>query len=184
MDAFRHEKRRLVAAQASRNPAGSGWVLRQGRELIFDPLTGEVVRNQPFTELVCPELDEDADLMLLIDRKPIDLSFWELGRLIDHLEDTRSPTLSAYAVRYQSLLADTLAPLIVIGLSIPFAVSGVRVNPAVGMSKSIGLFVLYYLFAQLGGSLAAKGFLTPVEAAWLPSLAMVALASWLLVRLR
>ncbi|MFA5263477.1 MAG: LptF/LptG family permease [Opitutaceae bacterium] len=184
LDVFRHEKRRLVAAQAWRKPDGAGWILRQGRELIFDTSTGEVVRNRPFAEMACPELDEDAGLMLLIDRKPIDLSFWELARLIDHLEDTRSPTLSKYAVRYQSLLADTLAPLIVIGLSIPFAVSGVRVNPAVGMSKSIGLFVLYYLFAQLGGSLAAKGLLTPVEAAWLPSLAMVALAAWLVVRLR
>jgi lipopolysaccharide export system permease protein len=180
----RLEERRLVASVAFPNPKGKGWIFQRGRDLRFDTASGDLVSNQPFAELLCPELGEDPRLMLLIDRKATELSLPELERLISHLEETHNPKIVPYLVRYHSLLADIISPLIVIGLSIPFAVAGVRVNPAVGMSKSIGLFALYYLFAQLGSSLATKGLLDPVSAAWLPSMAMAALALWFFVRLR
>ena len=75
--------------------------------------------------------------MLLIDRRASRLSFHELGQLVDHLAREGSPKLPAYAVRYYGLLADVVGPLIVIAIAIPFAVSGVRVNPAVGVSGRI-----------------------------------------------
>jgi lipopolysaccharide export system permease protein len=89
-----------------------------------------------------------------------------------------------YAVRYFGLIADTLGPLIVIAIAIPFAVTGVRVNPAVGVSKSIGLFFLYYVLANIAASLATKQIIDPVLAAWLPNIGMVAIATWLFARLR
>jgi len=67
---------------------------------------------------------------------------------------------------------------------VPFAVSGVRVNPAVGVSKSIGLFFLYYILMNLASSLATKGVLEPLLAAWVPNLGMAAIGLWLFVRLR
>ena len=151
---------------------------------MLDTDTSENTANTPFASLQLRELNEDPQLMLLIDRKPVDLSFLELQRIITHLEQTGNPKLTAYAVRYQSLLADTLAPLIIIGIAIPFAVTGVRMNPAVGISKSIGLFALYYLFAQLGGSLATKEILSPLLAAWLPNIGMSGVGLWFLFRLR
>jgi lipopolysaccharide export system permease protein len=60
----------------------------------------------------------------------------------------------------------------------------VRVNPAVGVSKSIGLFFMYYIFSNLASSLASKGLMEPVLAAWFPSLAMASIGVWLFVRLR
>ena len=122
--------------------------------------------------------------MLLIDRKPSDLSLYQLRRLIGHLEEERSPKATRYAVRYFSLIAETLAPLVVIAIAIPFAVSGVRVNPAVGVSKSIGLFFLYYILMNLGTTLATKGIIEPIAAAWLPNAGMALLALWFFVRLR
>ena len=82
------------------------------------------------------------------------------------------------------LIADILGPLIVIAIAIPFAVSGVRVNPAVGASKSFGLFFLYYILANVASSLATKQLVDPVLAAWLPNIGMTALAVWLFVKLR
>jgi lipopolysaccharide export system permease protein len=122
--------------------------------------------------------------MLLIDRKPSHLSLWELRELVAYLRDEESPKLALYAVRYYSLIADFIGPLIVIAIAIPFAVSGVRVNPAVGVSKSIGLFFLYYIFTSFSTTLAAKGFVEPVVAAWLPHAGMALLALWFFVRLR
>ena len=77
-----------------------------------------------------------------------------------------------------------LGPLLVIAIAIPFAVSGVRVNPAVGVSKSIGLFFLYYVFNSAATALATKGIVDPQVAAWLPHAGIAALALWFFARLR
>ncbi|HTZ20670.1 MAG TPA: LptF/LptG family permease [Opitutaceae bacterium] len=184
LDIRRREHTRLLAAQAGRRTDGPGWVFLDGRVLTFDLEKGELVKTEAFARLVRTDFSEDPDLMLLIDRKPADLSFFELRRLIAYLSASSNPKVTRYEVRYFGLLADILSPLIVIGLAVPFAVSGLRVNPAVGASKSIGLFLLYYALANLGGSLAVKGILTPEMAAWLPSLGMAGLAVWLFARLR
>src|SRR5439155_13918326 len=138
--------------------------------LTFAPETGELPSSKAFDELLAPKYQEDPGLMLLIDRRPIDLSLYQLRQLIDYLEVEHSPKVVEYAVRYFGLIADTLGPLVVIAIAIPFAVTGVRVNPAVGVSKSIGLFFLYYLLANFGYSLATRGIIDPLFAAWLPNL--------------
>jgi lipopolysaccharide export system permease protein len=184
LDAGRHEVRRILAAEAWAIPGGAGWQFVDGRVLTFVPDTGELIGSKPFQRLAEPTYHENPDLMLLIDQKAIDLSLHELRQLITYLDAEHSSKVVTYAVRYFSLIADTLAPLIVIAIAIPFAVTGVRVNPAVGVSKSLGLFVLYYLFTNFAASLATKGYIDPQSAAWLPYAGMAALAAWLFARMR
>ena len=184
LDGQRRELRRIVAAEAWFDAGAKDWVFTKGRVLTFLPETGEMTGSKPFARIVESAYHENPDLMLLIDRKPIDLSLHELRALIAYLDAEHSPKVVTYAVRYFSLIADTLGPLIVIAIAIPFAVTGVRVNPAVGVSKSIGLFVLYYVLANLAASLAVKGFVDAQFAAWLPNIGMTALAGWLFVRMR
>ncbi len=184
LDARRHETARIVAAEAWPDAARGGWMFKNGRALSFATDTGELVADQPFAEKFVANYDEKPDLMLLIDQRPIDLSLRQLRVLIDYLESEHSPKSVAYAVRYFGLIADTLSPLIVIAMAIPFAVAGVRVNPAVGVSKSIGLFFLYYVLANFASSLATKGLLEPDLAAWVPNVGLAALAAWFFVRLR
>ncbi len=184
LDGRRREVTRLAATEAFPNPGGGGWTFKDGRELTFNPETGELLGTAPFAEKVVPGYHEDPKLMLLIDRRPVDLSFFELRQLIDYFESEESPKVTPYAVRYYSLIADTLGPLIVIAIAIPFAVTGVRVNPAVGVSKSFGLFFLYYVFTNIAASLATKQLIDPVLAAWLPNLGMILLAGWLFSKLR
>lgn len=184
LDALRRERLRLTAAEAWFDPVNNGWMFRNGRELSFAPETGETIASTPFAEKFAAHYREDPELMLLIDRKPTRLSLWELRALLAHLEVEHSPKLAIYAVQYHSMIADVLGPLIVIAIAIPFAVAGVRVNPAVGVSKSIGLFVLYYLFTTVATSLATRGTVDPLVAAWLPNAGMAAIAVWLFIRLR
>jgi lipopolysaccharide export system permease protein len=187
LDAQRRETDRIIAAEAWRDAPRGGWVFQAGRDVQFDPETGSEMATTPFREKFVGNLPEDPQLMLLIDqrdKRPIDLSFFELRRVMDYFALNGNPKGVPYAVRYYSLIADTLGPLIVLGLAIPFAVTGVRVNPAVAMSKSIGLFFLYYLVSNLAGSLASKQLVDPALAAWLPDLGMAALAVWLFARLR
>ncbi len=184
LDAQRHELRRITAAEGWLDPKSGHWVFERGRVLSFAPETGEMTGSKPFAHLDEPHYHEKPDLMLLIDRKPVDLSLHELRELITYLEVEHSPKVVNYAVRYYSLIADTFGPLIVIAIAIPFAVTGVRVNPAVGVSKSIGLFVLYFILAQLAASLATKGIVDAQFAAWLPNLGMAGLALWFFARMR
>jgi lipopolysaccharide export system permease protein len=184
LDRSRRETMRLTAAEASRDEVHGGWIFKDGRELDFDVETGELLRSRPFAEKYEPAFNEDPGLMLLIDRRPIDLSFFELRRIRAYFEADQNPKSVPYAVRYFGLLADTLTPLIVIAIAIPFAITGVRVNPAVGVSKSIGLFFLYYLLTNLAASLAMKELIPPDIAAWLPNAGMAVLATWFFARLR
>lgn len=183
LNEHRRETMRLEAAEAWFEP-DRGWVFKSGRALTFRPETGELTATEPFVERAEENFREDPRLMLLIDRKPTDLSLPQLRRLIDYFAIENNPKGTPYAVRYFGLVADTLGPLIVIAIAIPFAVSGVRVNPAVGVSKSIALFFLYYILANFASSLAAKQIVDPQVAAWVPNIGMTVLAVWFFARLR
>ena len=184
LDVKRRETTRFVAAEAWYEEKRNAWVLKNGRELTFSPESGELQGSVPFVELVKANYREDPQLMLLIDRRPNDLSLHELRELTDFLETERNPKSVPYAVRYFGLIADTVVPLLVIAMAIPFSVTGVRVNPAVGVSKSIGLFFLYYVFVNFSASLATKQIVDPAMAAWLPNFGMAGLALWFFARMR
>lgn len=184
LDAERREKTRLMAREAVYDPGRRAWTFHEGRELWFDPELGELMRSVAFAEKTVPHFQEDPALMLLIDRKPQDLSFNQLRRITDYFHAEQSPKVLRYEVRYYMVLFSTLGPLIVIAIAVPFAVSGVRVSPAVGVSKSIGLFFIYYLLSSLATVLGSKGLMAPVWAAAMPNLAMTGIAAWFFGRMR
>jgi len=184
LDSRRREMTRIMAREGAFDPVRQAWTFRDGREIWFDPEQGEIMRTVSFAEKTVPHFGEDPGLMMLIDRHPGDLSFYELRRITEHFSSEHNPKLASYEVRYYSLLVDTLGPLIIIAIAIPFAVSGVRVSPAVGVSKSIGLFVLYYLLIGLRSVLGNSGSLEPLWAAAMPVLAMIGLAAWFFGRMR
>ncbi len=184
LDGERREKTRLQAREAWFDPH-RGWVFLRGRETWIDPETAEVQRTVAFDEKLVAHYREDPALMLVFDQKADDLSFFELERVIAfHRAEEDDPKVKRYAVRYYGLLAETLGPLIIIALAIPFAVSGVRVNPAVGVSKSISLFLLYFVLFKASSTLGARGVLDPMWAALAPNLAMLALGIALMTRVR
>lgn len=184
MDVRLRATNRIEAAQAWFDPARKAWVFSNGREMGFDPETGENTSSVPFKERVCARFHEDPRLMMLISERPIDLSSTELRQIVDYFAAENNPKGVPYAVRFYGLLADILGPLIVIAISIPFAVSGVRTNPAVGVSKAIGLFFLYFVLQNVAATLATKQLIDPALAAWLPNMGMAGLALVLFARLR
>ncbi len=184
LDPARREQSRLMAREGSHDAVHGGWTFRDGREMTFDPEQGELVRTVAFATKTVAHFHEDPTLMLLIDRKPQDLSFNELRRITEYFATDNNPKVVRYEVRYYSLLFETLGPLIIMAIAIPFAASGVRVSPAVGVSKSIGLFFAYYILTSLATMLGGRGYLNPVWAALMPNLAMVGLAAWFFGRMR
>jgi lipopolysaccharide export system permease protein len=184
LDVRGRETSRIIASEAWYDNDQHGWVFKGGREEGFDPDQGVITSSNPFTQKLYPRFQEDPRLMLLIDRRPIDLSSTELKELMDYLEGENNPKSVPYAVRYYSLIADILGPLIVIAIAIPFAATGVRTNPTVGVSKSIGLFFFYIILQSIAAAMATKGLVDPVVAAWLPNTGMIGLSIFLFARLR
>ncbi len=184
LDSARRETVRYEAREAQYDPATRSWTFRDGCELQFDVETGEIVRPVAFAVRSFPQFHEDPQLMLLVDQNPIELSFRELRRLIDYLTVEGNPKVTKYAMRYYSLLADSLGCLIVVAIAIPFAVSGVRVSPVVGVTKSIGLFFVYFLLTSLAAIVGGREILEPAIAAWLPNVVMVGVAGWFFSRMR
>jgi lipopolysaccharide export system permease protein len=184
LDKKRRELSRIVAREGRFDPEHGGWIFKDGRVSTFDPEQGDLVRPQPFDTKIMRDYAEDPTLMLLIDRKPGELSFHELRRITDFFRNENNPKVLRYEVRYYGVLFDTIGPLIVLAIAIPFSVAGVRVSPAVGVSKSIGLFFMYYLLTNLAGVLGGRGVMEPMWAALMPNLAMVGLAAWFFGRMR
>ena len=184
LDEQRREKTRIQAREAWFDQASGSWVFVDGFESWIDPETSELQRKLSFAEKAVRHYREDPQLMLVFDQKPSSLSFFELERVMSFHRQTDDPKLNRYAVRYFGLLAETLGPLIVIALAVPFAVSGVRVNPAVGVSKSIGLFMLYYVLFQASTALGSRAVVDPLWAALTPNLSMLGLGIVLMLRVR
>jgi len=184
LDKERREVRRITAAEGYWDEVDRKWVLMHGRETWFDPQTRDIVRTLAFERRELEGVRDDPMWMILLEKRPKDLSFFELQSIIEAPEMADNPRLPAYKVRYHSLLAGTFSCLIVAGLAIPFAVTGVRVNPAVGVSKSLGLFVLYYLFTTFGTLLGEQGALDARVAAWLPNVVGILVALWFSARAR
>ncbi|MDR2982203.1 MAG: LptF/LptG family permease [Puniceicoccales bacterium] len=158
------------------------WVLKDGWRVLYHPEAkedGPQTRQERFSELVMSDLTERPRIMMALTKKPTHLSINEIKGVLDDVGVDKSVRMSSYAVQYHYVLASPFCCLIVVGLAIPFAVSGVRVNPMVGVSKSIVLFALYYLLTNVFSLLGAQQHLPPLLAAWLPNFIMLALAAWL-----
>lgn len=183
MDEERRERRRIMARYGWYDELEGHWVLLEGRQVFRDLEEGESVWP-PFDRLEVPELDDDPELMLLFGKRPKDLSFLQLKRITDNFDKADSPSVLAYEARLHALMASAASCLIVAGIAIPFAVSGVRTNPAVGVSKSIGLFFGFYLLTSVLNALGREGALSPEWAAWAPIVFMIALAYVLMRRVR
>ncbi|RKX32200.1 MAG: YjgP/YjgQ family permease [Verrucomicrobia bacterium] len=183
MDEQRREVRRVMATEGFYDDVDRAWVFLNGREMSFDPETGDMVGSKAFDQQILSGIEDDPRLMLLLGKDADDLSFFEVRKILETLTPEENPKLLSHAVYYHQMLAETMRCLIMVGLAIPFAVTGVRANPAVGVSKSLALFLAYYILTVLSTTLAERGFVEPLLAAWFPNLIMMVIALWLMRKL-
>ncbi len=183
LDENGREIRRILAAHGIWDEVKRGWTFFAGQE-IMNPLDPDRIQPVPFQRLERPDFHEDPAWMALLLKSPSDLSLDELARIIASPDTATHRRRAAYEVRYQWLIASTFGCLISASLAVPLAVSGVRVNPAVGVSKALGLFAGYWILDRVCKLLGEQQALAPWLAAWLPIAAMAILGAWLMWRER
>lgn len=170
------ELNRISASEAYFDDTQGHWVFLEGRELLLDPITGDPMRTIPFKEKIFEEFDEDPSLMLALHKEPQELSLFELRRIIETVPPEENPAVHAYLVRYFSLLAAPFSCLVVVGIAVPFAVSGVRTNPMIGVSKCMGFFAIFYILISIATILGERQMIASWFAAWLPNIVMLGIA--------
>ncbi|MGJ8653152.1 MAG: LptF/LptG family permease [Opitutaceae bacterium] len=170
------ETSRISAREAYYDNTRGFWVFLDGRELLLDPETGDPLRALPFKEKTFEDFDEDPDLMLALHKKPKELSLFELRRIIEMVPPEENPKVHAYLVRYFSLLAVPFSCLVIVGIAVPFAVTGVRTSPMIGVSKCMGFFVAFYVLATVAAILGERQLIPAMLAAWLPNVVMLGVA--------
>lgn len=173
------ELQRIIAQEAYYDDADGYWVFIKGREITYEPSSGDPIRSLAFDSKAMPDFNENPYLMQVLSQRPADLSLHELHDVLADANLDQSPRLRPYAVRYQSILVSPLSCFIVVCLAIPFAASGVRVNPMVGVSKCVGLLFAYYFIANICRLLGEQNMLSIALAAWLPITFVAGLAVWL-----
>lgn len=171
-DARGREYYRIMAREGVYDEARGYWTFLEGREMTFTD-TGEPLRSVAFDRLEKPVYTEDPGLMLALNKRPKDLSLFEISGILQRVSAKDNPRVNAYRVQYYEILAGPFSCLIMVGLAIPFAVAGVRTNPMVGVSKSIGYFLLFYFLANFFAILGERQILVPWFAAGFPYLLML-----------
>jgi len=186
-DASGQELSRISAAEAyfdNTQGAPGHWVFLDGRELLFDPVTGDPLRALAFEEKKFLDFHEDPSLMLALHKEPKELSLNELRRIIDTVPPEENPAVHAYLVRYFSLLAAPFSCLVIVGIAVPFAVAGVRTNPMIGVSKAMGFFALFYVLITVASIVGERQIIPAMLAAWIPNIVMLAMSVWLFIKVR
>ena len=177
-----YEFHRISASEAYYDDTQGGWVFLNGRELLLDPVTGDPLRIIPFELKRFPEFTEDPGLMLALHKRPKELSLHELHRIIKTIPAEDNPAVHAYLVRYFQQLASPFTCLIMVGIAVPFAVSGVRTSPMVGISKSLVFFAGFYLLLSIATMLGERQIIPAWMSAGIPIFAMLFVSDWLFKR--
>lgn len=181
-DAEGHESHRISASEAYYDDTQGSWVFLNGRELLLDPVSGDPLRIIPFEQKRFPEFTEDPGLMLALHKQPKELSLHELHRIIKAIPPEDNPAVHAYLVRYFQQLASPFTCLIMVGIAVPFAVSGVRISPMVGISKSLAFFAAFYVLISIASMLGERQIIPAWMAAGLPIFAMLFVSNLLYKR--
>ena len=176
LDNLGREISRVMAREGVYDDVSKCWFFTDGQEITYDAKTHRATKAIGFDKKYYNDFVEEPKIMVLSMRRPKDLSLFETKTLIDALNDKESYESKPYLVRWYSIWASAFACIIVVAIAIPFSVAGVRTNPMVGVSKTVGLFFLYFVIDSIFSALGGRGYIPPLWASTIPVVAMMLFA--------
>lgn len=161
---------------------GTNWNLENGTVTIF-PKDSPVPMTQTFTRKTI-KVEEDSKDLQNSGRAADSLSLSELDHFIKKNKSGGLDT-TRYEVDYHGKFSFALAALVMSLIGIPFSVSKTRSgSTAFNVGITIGLAFVYWAFYSSGLTMGRHGALSPVLAAWIPNVAMMAFAVFLMIRMK
>jgi len=159
-----------------------GWLFYDGIIRDFG-LSGGIKKEERFTKKII-DIKEKPKHFSQRQPLPEEMSFWELKKHINLLEERKQKPLREKVSLYNKI-SFPFMNLAIIFLGIPFALTTPRSGGLmVGLALSLGICFLYYTIASLGQALGNSGLIQPVIAAWLGNLTAFIAGVILLRRVR
>ncbi len=169
LDGNAREVGRVMAREGVYDDVDKCWFFLDGQYMKFDPQTGRLSKPEIFGKRYFKDYKERPQIMILSMSRPQDLSLSENKILLDAFgNDEDYNQALPYMVRQYSIWVSPLICVIVLAIAIPFSMTGVRTNPMVGVSKTIGMFFAYFVLENVMSGLGAKGAISPMAAALTP----------------
>src|SRR3989344_357667 len=170
----------LTAATVSMH--GSQWILQNGTITVFSE-DSSFPMNDRFLEKTIVMTEEAQDLRSTGQTSDL-LTQKELSRFIEKNKEAGLDTIK-YEVDFHSKFSFAFAGLVMSLLALPFCVSrnrggGMMLNIGI----SLGLVLVYWIFYSSAQTIGQHGQLTPIIAAWMPNIIMLALGTTFLLRLK
>ena len=160
---------RVMAREGVYDDVDKCWFFVDGQEMEFDAKNNRPIRAVGFDKRYFRNFKERPEIMILSMEKVHDLSLNENKILLDAFgADGEYAAALPYLVRQYSLWLSPLVCVVVLAIAIPFSMTGVRTNPMVGVSKTIGMFFAYFVLESLMNGLGGKGIIPPLVAALIP----------------
>jgi lipopolysaccharide export system permease protein len=171
-----------VVAREARFVEGRGWELRDGNLWTLLP-NGEQV-SMDFTRLMRPSLTERAVDLLDAPALALDeMTFGELGRLVDRMERSGAPTGYPRTKQWERI-AIPLTVVAIILFAAPLATLAGRGEGQLGVALALVCTIFYLALLRTTEGLGAAGILPAGFAALFPALIFGAGGAFLLQRAR
>ena len=176
-DSNSKEVERMIAEEAVYDDVAKNWVFYDIRKWRRDRnKDGQVVNFRPEkvaqSKVTFKNFNESPELMKLFMGRPSDMSFYENNKILEALDENSKDALP-YLVRKYSIWVSPMICLVVLAIAIPFAMTGVRTNPMVGVSKTMAMFFGYFLLENIMTGLGSSGSIKPLWAAAVPPLCIL-----------
>ena len=180
LDDNAREASRVMARKGVYDDVDKCWYFIDGQYMEFDPAQNRPIKAEGFDKRYYRDFTERPEIMILSMSKPADLSLSENETLLQAFGgDEEYVEALPYLVRKYSIWSTPLICIVVLAIAIPFSMSGVRTNPMVGVSKTMGMFFAYFALDNLMTALGSTGVVDPLVAAAIPPCAIVVWAVWL-----
>jgi lipopolysaccharide export system permease protein len=143
----------------------STWVFSEAYVRWFSE-GGEIEREAYIPRGSLPGVRDDPGDIVREQRKPEEMSYRELSRLVSRIEESGGdPT--RYKVGLHMKISFPFTNLIVVLIGSPLSARLRRGGLAVGMGLGLSLTFVYYGFIRVGQTLGDQGVLPAIPAAWL-----------------
>ncbi len=170
----------ITAAQVALN--GEAWDLEKGAVTIF-PKETNIPMTQEFEKKTITMGEDSSDLQSTTRASEM-LSLRELDRFIERNKEAGLDTLR-YEVDYHAKFSFAFAAFVMSFIGIPFSVNRQRSgSAAVNIGLCVGLAFGYWSAYSSGLTLGQHGALSPILAAWVPNIVVLALSVLFLLRLK
>jgi len=158
----------------------SVWLLKKGNVRIFN---GHAEKFQLFQDTVLSDLQVEPNELLLLQKKPEEMSYSELIHFID---DQRSigADIKKWLVDRHLKLSMPFASFIVILLGAPLASRKRRGGVGFNFGNSLPVSFSYFIIIRTGQVCGHQGHLEPLLAAWLGNLIFLTIGLYALLAVR